>query len=192
MRRPKSGWPDLPRTTRFDGIHVRHRTAIRHALDGYRRMQAPPEQPSKQDLPQVPQFRASRSVLTHAPLQSVSPALQLALQLPFTQLAEPFVGGVHARLQAPQCATLERISTQAEPQREAGATHSKPHWPPAQSGLAFAGAGQTWPHVPQFELSFWVLTQEPLHSLCVASQASWQLPPVQTRPPVQGALHRPQ
>jgi hypothetical protein len=116
-------------------------------------MQAPPEQPSKQDLPHVPQFCASRSVLTHAPLQSVSPALQRALQLPFTQLVEPFAGGVHARLQAPQCATFERMSTQPEPQSDAGATHSKLHSAATQSALAFAGAGQVSSHSPQFELS---------------------------------------
>lgn len=81
------------------------------------KIQAPPEQPSRHDLPHVPQLRASRSVLTHTPLHSVSPALQLITQLPLPQLAEPFAGAVQARLQLPQCATFERVSTHAPPHK---------------------------------------------------------------------------
>lgn len=65
-------------------------------------MHAPPKQPSRHDLPQVPQFFASRSVLTHTPLQAVSPALQFSAQLPLTQLTDPFGTDEHARLHAPQ------------------------------------------------------------------------------------------
>ena len=53
--------------------------------------------------------------------------------------------------------------------------------PPEQVGLALAGAVQTTPHLPQFEVSVFVSTQEPLQSVS-APQLAVHMPPLQTSP----------
>ena len=38
----------------------------------------------------------------------------------------------------------------------------KPHWPSEQVGMPFAGAGQAFPQLPQFDTEVWTFTQERL------------------------------
>jgi len=50
------------------------------------------------------------------------------------------------------------------------------HWPALQLGEAFAGAEQTRPHAPQFEVSAWSSTHCCPHFVFVPAQVSEQAP----------------
>ena len=114
-------------------------------------------------LPQDPQFCASLLVLTQAPLQAESPALQLTPHWLSVQDATPPITAGHILLQPPQLATSARGSMQAAPQRMNGLVHWKSHLPPLHTGAEFGGGLHTMPHAPQFEVSLPVSTQEEPH-----------------------------
>jgi hypothetical protein len=60
--------------------------------------------------PQLPQLELSLLKLTHAPLQSVRFAEQLAAHMPMLQTTWPPLGAVHALLQDPQLFGSDAVS----------------------------------------------------------------------------------
>jgi hypothetical protein len=80
-------------------------------------------------------------------------------------------------------------------------THSSPHFakpllqvepqtPPLQTAIPSAGASQTSPHPPQFEISFLVSMQLSSQAVNPLLQLNPQLPPRQTALPSAGASQR--
>lgn len=70
---------------------------------------APPE--PLHVVPQVPQLPLSSLKLTHAPLQSVKFAEQLAAHAPILQTTWPPLGAEHALPQEPQLFGSDAVST---------------------------------------------------------------------------------
>lgn len=72
-----------------------------------------------------------------------------------------------------------------------GELHWKEQPAGAQTGMAFAGAWQTVPHLPQFDVAFEVSTQAPSHWVKVPQSAP-QMPDLQTDPASHGVVQVPQ
>jgi hypothetical protein len=67
-----------------------------------------------------------------------------------------------------------------------------PHLPATQLAEALLGALHTFPHAPQFEVSFLTSTQEPSQFTVPPAQATTHWPPVHTCPVAQRVPHLPQ
>ncbi|MEP7049030.1 MAG: hypothetical protein ABJB12_01705 [Pseudomonadota bacterium] len=104
--------------------------------------------------------------------------------------AVPFGVLGHAVPQAPQFCGSFLVSTQAFPQRMKGSVHWKLQLP-AHTGLAFAGALQLAPHLPQLEVSVPRFTQDPLQFVCVP-QSVVHSPALHTEPVPHAVPHLPQ
>jgi hypothetical protein len=112
-------------------------------------------------MPQPPQLELSVVVSIHAPEQRVRPALQAVPHPLLVQVAVPLGTLGHVVPHPPQLLMSLLVSTQTLPQRINGSVHWKPQVP-VQTGIAFGGAVQAVPHLPQFDVSLLRLTHEPL------------------------------
>lgn len=130
-------------------------------------------------MPQPPQFAASLAVATHSSPQSVCEDAHMGVAHLPPLHASP-AGHVFAH--APQFATSESSDTQAP-------AHGT--WPSLHFGWQAAAThswseSQFWPQSPQLWLSFWTLTQPPLHSRPASGQvhtpARHAAPPEQVTP----------
>jgi hypothetical protein len=100
---------------------------------------------------------------THFPLHNVSPELHLMPHMLSMQVGvpAPLVGPLQTLLQPPQLFTSFLASTQAAPQGMNEPVHWYEQVPELQRGAALAGAVQTLPHSPQFDVSEVTSTHEP-------------------------------
>jgi hypothetical protein len=140
--------------------------------------------------PQAPQLASSALRFTHAPPQSVAPAVQVILQLPMLQTA----------VAVPPSPTMARQLLVQEPQwsRSVLKSTQTPEQllvPPGQPQAPFEQtwpAGQIFPQVPQLLGSLAVETQAPPHEVWPEAQVLLHRPPVQTDPSAHEMPHRPQ
>jgi hypothetical protein len=131
-------------------------------------------------FPQSPQFWWSAIVLTHVPLQSISPGGQM--QFPPTQDVPPAQTLPHA----PQSALLVFVSVHTPPQTSSAPGHVQA--PPLQK----VPPVQTTPQAPQLRSSQHFSTHPPLHVRRPGGQAGSHLPSEQTFLSVQACPHLPQ
>jgi hypothetical protein len=110
-------------------------------------------------VPHDPQFAASDSVFTQAPLQSESPVLHLMVHAAFEHVPTPPVVPGHSVPQAPQLPASDLRSVQAVPHWVKPAAQANPQTPAAQAGVAFAGAVQALPQPLQLAGSAVMSTQ---------------------------------
>jgi hypothetical protein len=127
-------------------------------------------------------------VSTHLPAQLVLSPGQAVTQVPPSQVAP----AAQVVSQLPQCAESVVKSTQRSPHAVRAAVQAKPHMPASQTGAAPAGALQMWPHLPQFELSFWTSVHEPPQFEVPAAQLVRHAPLVHTASVAQAWSHEPQ
>ena len=140
--------------------------------------------------PHPPQLELSVDVSTHAPEQRVKPALQAVPQPLLVQVAVPFGALGHFRPHPPQLLMSRLVSTHTLPQRIKGRLHWKLQVP-EQTGVAFGGALQAVPHLPQFEVLLLRLTQEPLQLVWVPHSVV-HTPALHTVPVAHTVPHLPQ
>jgi hypothetical protein len=154
-----------------------------------------------QGRPQAPQLPLSVRRFRQTPEQLVCPLGHVALHVPLRHAAEPPVGAVHTRPQAPQWATVLRRSV-SHPLAALPSQLPKPvlhaprvHVPLVQVALALAKL-HTRPQAPQLFTSEAVARQTPEQLVCPAGQVCPHTPPVQLAPPpvagVQTFRQRPQ
>jgi hypothetical protein len=159
--------------------------------------------PGAQALPQRPQCdvdarRSASQPSAAAALQSANPGLQVKPQVPEVQVAVVFAGAGQTRPHIPQLAGRPRLVSQpslpmplqlAKPEMQV-----KEQTPPLQTVVAFARAGQTIPHIPQFDASVSRFRSHPsalipLQSENPASHPKEQTPPPQTAVAFAGSRH---
>jgi hypothetical protein len=139
--------------------------------------------------PQAPQFLSSLVVSMHLPAQLDWPGGQDVTQMPSWHSA-PLPP--HIVVQSPQCALSCARSTQALPHAVSVPPQLKVQLPSLQSGVAPGGAVQERAQAPQFELSSFVSTHEPLQFVVPAEQRVTQAPALQTAPSPQTRSQSPQ
>jgi hypothetical protein len=107
-----------------------------------------------------------------------------------TEVAFVFIG--QAAPQPPQFFASLVVSTQLFEQRMYDPVQAIEHWLSEQIGLALAGAGQTLPHMPQFEVLVARSTHEPLQLVVPPVHVSLHVPSVHTCEAVQAVGQVPQ
>jgi hypothetical protein len=129
---------------------------------------------------------------TQSLLQSESElSLHVVTHDPLEQLLFPFLEE-QTRSHVPQWFASVCVLTHSPLQFVKPLAHLKSHFPPVQTGVAFAGAVQAVPQAPQFAGSVLVSAQEPLQLTVPVAQESVQTPSVQTSVDLQAVLQSPQ
>jgi hypothetical protein len=124
----------------------------------------------------------------HLPEQLSFPAGQEVTQMPSSHCVSP----VQVVVQSPQWASSCETSTHASSQAVSVPPQVNVQLPALQSGVAPGGAVQGREQPPQFELSAFVSTQEPLQFVVPLEQSGTQAPPLHTAPPPHAVAQAPQ